>query len=74
MDTKASPPAAKIAEDLRHLLGDMANVQELPDGFKIKVYHTRAFPWDDVFKMLLYRDYKVNLSRRKADIYIEAKP
>ena len=72
MDTKESPPINKIADDLRNLLGDMANVQELPEGFKIKVYHTRAFPWDDVFKMLLYRDYKVNVSRRKADIYIEA--
>jgi hypothetical protein len=76
METKTTPaptmPSINLAQSLEDLLGDMANVQELPEGFKIKVYHTRAFPWDDVFKMLLYRDYKVNVSRRKADIYIEA--
>ena len=49
-------------------------LEEAPGGFLIKVCHTRAFPWDDVFKTLLYRDVKVCVVSKKADIYIEATP
>ena len=47
-------------------------VQESLGGFKIKIYHSKAFPWGEVFKMLLYRDFRVYVTRHKADIYIDA--
>ena len=43
-----------------------------PATYKLKVYHTRAFPWDDVFKHLLYRGFKVAVTSHKADLFIEA--
>ena len=67
-------PAADIGETLRYLVGETGLVQESMGGFKIKVFHTRAFPWDDVFKALLYRDFRIFMSRHKADIFIEAAP
>ena len=41
-------------------------------GFKIKIFHSRAFPWGEVVKALLYRNFRVSLTRHKADIFIEA--
>ena len=76
METKTAlaptMPSINLAQSLEDLLGDMGGVQELEGGFKIKVYHTGAFPWETVFKMLLYRNYKVRVTHQKADIYIEA--
>ena len=67
-------PAVDLGEILRYLVGETGVVQELMGGFKIKIFHTRGFPWDDVFKALLYRDFRVFVTRHKADIFIEANP
>jgi hypothetical protein len=32
------------------------------------------FPWDDVFKALLFREFTVYVSNHKADLFIEAQP
>jgi hypothetical protein len=76
MDQKKIPPvtnpAVDIGETLRFLIIDTGAVQESLGGFRIKVYHARAFPWDDVLKALLYRDFRVYVTLHKAELYIEA--
>ena len=67
-------PTADVAEHLIYLMGDTGTLNELMGGYRLKVFHTRAFPWDEVFKALLYRDFRVYVTRHKADIYIEALP
>jgi hypothetical protein len=67
-------PTRDVAQELTFLMGDTGGLNEAMGGYRIKVYHTRAFPWDEVFKALLYRDFKVYVTRHKADIYIEARP
>jgi hypothetical protein len=67
-------PARDVGEELSILMGDTGGLNEAMGGYRIKVYHTRAFPWDEVFKALLYRDFKIYVTRHKADIYIEAQP
>jgi hypothetical protein len=67
-------PTVDVGEQLTYLIGDTGSLNEAMGGYRIKVHHTRGFPWDDVFKTLLYRDFKVYLTRHKADIYIEATP
>ena len=62
------------SEELNWLIGDTGAVQDWMGGYKIKVFHTRGFPWDDVFKSLLYRNFKVYVTRHKADLFIEAQP
>lgn len=78
MDQKKVPPVTNpqvdIGETLAYLVGDTGIVQESMGGFKIKVYHTRSFPWDDIFKALLYRDFTVYVTRHKADLFVEARP
>lgn len=64
-------PSIDVGELLRYLVGETGIVQESMGGFKIKVFHTRAFPWDDVFKTALYRDFKVYITRHKAELFIE---
>ena len=65
-------PGVDVAELLRFTMGDTGDVQELMGGFRIKIYHARAFPWDQVLRALLYRDFRVSVTRNKADIFIEA--
>ena len=76
MDQQNPSPDASVTEDLgqslAYLMGDTGALQESLGGFKIKIYHTRAFPWGEVVKALLYRDFRVSLTRHKADIFIEA--
>ena len=67
-------PSVDLADELRYLIGEMGTLQDSMGGYKIKVYHTRAFPWDDVFKTLLYRGFKVYVTNHKADLFIEAQP
>ncbi|HTW93524.1 MAG TPA: hypothetical protein VL992_21370 [Tepidisphaeraceae bacterium] len=76
MEQKKPPSATDLgidlAESLQDLMGDTGDVREQLGGFRIRIYHARAFPWSEVFKALLYRDFRVYVSRNKADIYIEA--
>jgi hypothetical protein len=67
-------PGVDVAESLRYMMGDTGDLQESMGGFRIKIYHVRAFPWGEIFKTLLYRDFKVYVTRHKADLYIEAAP
>lgn len=67
-----SNPSIDLAELLTHLMGDTGGLQEVMGGFRIKIYHLKAFPWGDVVKELLYRDFKVYMTRHKADLFIEA--
>lgn len=67
-------PTMDVAEQLRYLIGDTGILHESMGGYKLAVCHTRMFPWDDVFKLLLYRNFNVYVTRKKADLYIEAKP
>jgi len=73
-DKSGADPAVDVEQQLIFLMGDLGGLQNVMGAFRIKVYHTRAFPWDDVFKLLLYRDFKIDVTRHKADIYIEARP
>ena len=65
-------PTIDIGEALSHLMGDTGGIQELMGGFRIRVYHLGAFPWGEVMKQLVYRDFKVYVTRHKADLFIEA--
>lgn len=67
-------PGVDVAEHLTFLIGDTGGLEEVMGGYRIRIFHTRAFPWDEVFKVLLYRDFKVYVGRRKADLFIEAIP
>ncbi len=67
-------PTVDIGEQLLYLMGDTGGLNESAGGYRIKVFHTRMFPWDEVFKTLLYRGFKVYVTSHKADIYIEANP
>jgi len=76
MDQRKPPPDANptvdLGESLAFLMGDTGAVQESMGGFKIKIFHLRAFPWGEVVKALVYRDFRVYVTRNKADIFIEA--
>ena len=67
-------PSVDVGEQLTYLIGDTGGIQDVMGGYKIKIFHTLGFPWDEVFKLLLFRDFKVYVSRHKADLYIEAHP
>jgi hypothetical protein len=63
-----------VGEEIAELIGDTGGLQESMGGYRITVYHTGAFPWADVFKVLLFRDFKVYVTRHKADFFVEAQP
>ena len=65
-------PEADLVLVIRNIVGHMGDVEEVPGGFKIKVHHGGSFQWYELFKALVYRDLKVNVTRHKADLYIEA--
>jgi hypothetical protein len=66
-------PTADIAPKLEFLIRETGGMEDAPAGaFKVKVFHTAAFPWEEVFKLLLYRGYKVNVTAHKADLFVEA--
>jgi hypothetical protein len=67
-------PTVDVGDELEFLIGETGGLEQMMGGYRIRVYHTRAFPWDEVFKVLLFRDFKVFVGRRKADLYIEAMP
>jgi hypothetical protein len=65
-------PSIDIGEALAHLMGDTGGIQEVMGGFRIRIYHLGAFPWGEVMKQLAYRDFKIYVTRHKADLFIEA--
>jgi hypothetical protein len=65
-------PGVDIAESLRYFMGDTGGLQESMGGFRIEVFHTKAFPWANVFKVLLDHGFRVYVTRHKADVRIEA--
>jgi hypothetical protein len=67
-------PTVDVANELRFLIGETGVVTDQMGGYKIKIFHTRAFPWDEVFKTLVYRDFQAWVTHHKADLFIEAKP
>jgi hypothetical protein len=67
-------PTVDVAQQLQWVIGDTGTVMDSMGAFRIKVFHARMFPWDEVFKLLLYRDFKVDVTRHKADFFIEARP
>ena len=67
-------PSVDVGEHLSFVMGETGALQEAMGGYRIKVYHAGAFPWDEVFKILLYRDFRVYVTRHKADMFIEAQP
>lgn len=73
---KKIPPVVNPTTDLSALLltiiGETGTVQDLAGGFRIAVMHANSFPWDEIFKELLYRDFKVAVTKYKADLFIEA--
>ena len=71
-DPLVTNPSVDLAESLIHLMGDTGGLQEVMGGFRIKVYHLQAFPWGEVVRQLVYREFKVYMTRHKADIFIEA--
>jgi hypothetical protein len=79
-ETKPKPippvldPHVDLGEELHGIIGQTGGINASMGGYRIKVYHTRMFPWDEVFKTLLYRDFRIYVTRHKADLYIEATP
>jgi hypothetical protein len=67
-------PGVDVGEHLAFVIGETGTVHDALGGYRIKIYHTGAFPFDEVFKVLLYRDFKVYVTRHKADMFIEAQP
>ncbi|HEY8747053.1 MAG TPA: hypothetical protein VIM11_03705 [Tepidisphaeraceae bacterium] len=65
-------PTIDIGEALAHLMGDTGGIQELMGGFRIRIYHLTGFPWGEVMKQLVYRDFKVYVTRHNADLFIDA--
>ena len=65
-------PGIDVAELLRYVMGDTGDLYQVMGGFRIKIYHAAGFPWAEVFRALLYRDFRVTVTRHKADIFIEA--
>jgi hypothetical protein len=65
-------PDADLAGHLNYLMADTATLEDSPDGYRIKIFHSRGFPWEDVFKALLYRGFAVRITNHKADLFIEA--
>lgn len=78
VEDKRIPPVTNstmdIGEEIAELIGDTGGLQESMGGYRIKIYHSGAFPWPEVFKVLLFRDFKVYVTRHKADFFIEAQP
>ena len=72
------PPVTTARVDIGTVLAELCVgtgvVQAQGGGFRIKVFHARAFPWDEIFKQLLYRDFRVYVTHHKADLFIEASP
>ena len=67
-------PDVDLPAHLRHLVGETGILDESMGGYRIKICHARMFPWDDVIKALVYRDYKIYIAHHKADVYLEAQP
>ncbi|QOV88755.1 hypothetical protein [Humisphaera borealis] len=67
-------PTVDLGKLLADLIGDTGGLQPLMGGYRIRVFHNGAFPWDSVFKTLLFRDFKIYVTNHKADIAIEAQP
>lgn len=67
-------PHVDVAEELARLVGETGSVQTVMGAFRIKIFHTGGFPWAEVFKVLLYRDFKVDVVNEKADLVIQARP
>ena len=67
-------PGVDVGEHLVWLVGQTGAVQNAGAGYRIKIYHAGMFPWAEVFKDLVYRDFKVYVTRHKADLYIDAQP
>ena len=65
-------PAADMSQLLTVTIGETGELEDKGNAFRIAVFHASSFPWDEVFKALLYRDYKVSVTRYKADLFIEA--
>jgi hypothetical protein len=65
-------PDADLVGHLNYLIADTATLEEAGNALKIKIFHSRAFPWEDVFKALLYRGFAVKITNHKADLFIEA--
>jgi hypothetical protein len=67
-------PGVDVVEALRYMMGDTGDLQEQMGGFRIRIHHVRAFPWGEVCKTLVFHDFKVYVTRYKADLLIEAIP
>lgn len=67
-------PGVDVADELAFLIGETASLENYMGGYRIRIHHARAFPWDDVFKTLLFRNFKVYVTNAKADLIIEAAP
>jgi hypothetical protein len=72
-ENRLADPSVDVGQELNRLVGDTGSVENVMGGFRIRIFHTRAFPWDDVFKLLLYREFKVDVTHQKADLFIEAR-
>jgi hypothetical protein len=67
-------PTVDVGDHLAFVIGETGGVEPMMGGYRIRIFHTGAFPWDEVFKILLFRDFKVYVNRHKADLFIEAMP
>lgn len=73
---------ADLLDQLSYLIGETGEILDVdgmseateaePGKLRIRVFHARAFPWDDVFKALVYRGYEASVGADHADLFIDA--
>ncbi len=71
--TSVIDPNIDVGQELARLVGQAGSIENVMGGFRIKVLSTRGFPWEDVVRLLLYRDFKVDVRLQKPDLLIEAR-
>jgi len=73
-NTRSTPQgAADIAQELARLIGDTGNVQNVMGAFRVRVVKPAAFPWEQVFRVLLLHGFGVSVACPEANLVIEAR-
>jgi len=65
--------AADIAQELARLIGDTGNLQNVMGAFRVRVAKPAAFPWEQVFRVLLLHGFSVGIACPEANLVIEAR-
>ena len=69
-----SDSTSDVASEISRLIGDAGTLRNVMGAFRIKVRDPRAFPFADVFNLLLAHGFKVDVTSQQAALLIEARP